>query len=73
MRRNILSSIFLVFALGSLMSCSNNETNNDVDQNDQISTDVVNNPATASDETVDASNLPQMEFEKIVHDFGDIV
>lgn len=38
---------------------------------DQIPTDIVNIPATAG-KGVDKSNLPEMEFEEEVFDFGDI-
>jgi hypothetical protein len=46
---------------------SNNETSTEV-----ISTDIINNPVTSTEETVDTENLPSFNFEKDVIDFGTI-
>lgn len=56
---------FLFIIAGILSSCVNN-------QDRGISTDVVNNPVSASDDN-SLSQLPIISFDKQVHDFGKII
>jgi len=59
-RKHILIAwLFLV----AFTACNNNSGN--------LSTDVVKNPNTASGEVAD--NLPVIEFEKEIHDFGKVI
>ncbi|KAA3647406.1 MAG: DUF1573 domain-containing protein [Bacteroidetes bacterium] len=39
---------------------------------EEITTDIINNPASASDDAVDTENLPAFDFEEEVMDFGEI-
>lgn len=55
---------FALAASLALVGCKSKETNND-----QLSPDLVNNPTSASGETGD---VPVMEFQKNIHDFGTI-
>ena len=57
--------IFLMFAIVS--SCSNNSNQS----NGNLSTDVVNNPKSAAG-MGDTTQLPKMQFETEIHDFGTI-
>lgn len=61
----------LVFAmlLTALVSFS---CNNDNSTSDKISTEAVNNPASAVEKDVDPTSLPIMTFEKESYDFGKI-
>lgn len=54
----------LVWLILIMFSACNNRPGN-------LSTDVVTNPNTASGETED--NLPVIEFEKEIHDFGKVI
>jgi len=63
--RNLLMSIAVAIAF---TACSN-EGNNPSDA--EVSTDIINDPATASGE-IDESELPVIEFEETVIDFGEI-
>lgn len=38
----------------------------------EITTDIINNPISATEETVNTEDLPSFEFEEEVFDFGDI-
>ncbi|NOX45803.1 MAG: DUF1573 domain-containing protein [Chlorobi bacterium] len=59
------SIFFLLITAGILTSCGNNREGG-------ISTDVVNNPVSASgDNSLD--ELPLISFDKDVHDFGKII
>ncbi len=59
------SIFFLLITAGILTSCGNNRESG-------ISTDVVNNPVSASgDNSLD--ELPLISFDKDVHDFGKII
>jgi len=58
---NIILIITLIFIASS---CSNN--------NNKLSTDIVNNPVTANG-NYDTTSLPRMEFETLEHDFGKII
>lgn len=70
-------SFMTVFA-----SCDSNKTTEE--KSVEVNTDLINNPATASDgmvspdgnvegvTTVDAENAPQFEFEELVMNFGEI-
>jgi len=55
----LIAWLFLV----AFTACNNNSGN--------LSTDVVKNPNTASGEVAD--NLPVIEFEKEIHDFGKVI
>lgn len=61
--------VFIAFAcLVVLFACNNEKTNSE-----EVSTDLINNPATASDmEPVNEENLPIFEFEESVQSFGEI-
>ena len=59
------SIIFLVVIAGILTSCGNNREGG-------ISTDVVNNPVSASGDN-SAVLLPIISFDKKIHDFGKII
>lgn len=62
MKKIVLS----VFVVSMLFACSN------TDQSEILSTDLINNPNTASTKTVDKDQLPFYEFENEVFDFGKI-
>lgn len=62
-------SLIILVSLFALFSCSGGEQND----NGQISTDLINNPVTASGNEVDTSLLPQFKFEDEFHDFGIII
>lgn len=55
--------IIVWFFLLAFTACNNNSGN--------LSTDVVTNPNTANGEVTD--NLPVIEFEKEIHDFGKVI
>jgi len=59
-----LASIVFIAAVG----CNNAST-----ETEEVSTDLVNNPNSASEDNAeDAENLPKIEFEEEVIDFGEI-
>jgi hypothetical protein len=58
------SMVWYVFALGLLMSCTNNGNQN-------LPGDVVSNPNTASGTNSD--KLPVITFDKDIHDFGKVI
>lgn len=61
-----ISIIYLTtFVLLALISCNSGN-------NDKLSTDIVNNPSTASEE-FDGSGLPEIKFVSDNHDFGEVV
>jgi hypothetical protein len=60
-----MNRILFILAIILIVSCS------DQNQSAQLSTDVVNNPITASGNKTD-TNLPQLTFEVEEHDFGNI-
>lgn len=61
LRKILFISGLILFALSA---CNNQD-------NGKLSTDVVTNPNTASGDKKD--NLPQIEFEKDLHDFGKVI
>ncbi len=63
-----LITLSLLSFVTLLFSCSNNA----VDENGKINTDVVNNPRSANDGAED-DKLPLMTFETETHDFGKIM
>ncbi len=65
MKRSIFY-ISTVIGLTLFQSCSS-----EGEENKEISTDLISNPASASVE-VDVENGPIFEFEKEIHDFGSI-
>lgn len=60
----------LTLALGA---CNNGNKAETTDSSSVISTDQINNPATADQPVVDPSKLAVMKFNKTEHHFGDIV
>jgi len=62
--QNRLMFIISALIIFTLHACNNQN-------NGQLSTDVVTNPNTASGEIKD--NLPIIEFEKEIHDFGKVI
>ncbi len=60
---NIFFVLFTFIIIGIISSCNNNN---------RISTDIVNNPITA-DGNSDTSALPKFQFETTSHDFGKII
>ncbi len=70
MKRKFLNLVLAAATVVFVASCGN-ETSKD-GENGNISSDAVENPATASGESIDPDKLPTMVFEKEVHDFGDI-
>ncbi len=60
MKKNLT---YLIFAI-ACVSCSNEESN-------KISTDIVNNPASAMGQA-DTTNVPKFSFQEEVYEFGDI-
>jgi Protein of unknown function (DUF1573) len=60
-------AIILVLTFG-LNACKNSQSADD----QKITTDIVNNPVTASGD-YSTDELPKMEFEKRIHDFGIII
>ena len=67
MKKINLSLTLIVFFI--ISSCSNNKT---PDKNKQVTTDIVNNPITASGK-YDDSTLPKIKFDKETFDFGVII
>ena len=64
-------TLFLaVFVLFLISSCNNN--GNSEKEKKIVTTDIVNNPITASGE-YDDSSLPKIEFANDTHDFGVII
>lgn len=64
-----INRLFILSAMViSLVACSNDGKNA---SDSEVSTDIINDPATASDEAVN-ENLPIIEFEEEVMDFGEI-
>ncbi len=54
------------------ISCNNQQQNNQEDEN-LISTDIIENPISDNDTTIDESKLPKFEFEETSFDFGVLV
>lgn len=70
MKRKYLSLFILLF---TILSCSENKSEQDK-YNNLISTELVNNPATASNDSDNSdSPKPEITFEKDVFDFGKII
>ena len=67
MKQINLSLAIIVFFL--ISSCNNNTTS---DNDKHVTTDIVNNPITASGK-YDKNSLPKIEFNKETHDFGVII
>ena len=59
------SIFFLIIIAGILISCGNNREG-------RISTDIVNNPVSASGDN-SVNQLPIISFDKEIHDFGKII
>ncbi len=60
-----MNKTFLVFSIYILLISCNQSDN-------KVSTDIVNNPATASDPTAINTNLPEITFVENIFDFGKI-
>ncbi|MFC2100436.1 DUF1573 domain-containing protein [Bacteroidota bacterium] len=60
--------LIYLLALFTIQSCNNTQS----DENEQISTEIVENPNSASGNG-DFGNLPVFQFDKEEHDFGKIV
>jgi len=58
--------VLFLFSI-TVLSCSNNKN-----QNEKITTSLINNPITASGD-YSTDGLPKIAFEKEVHDFGIII
>ncbi len=68
MKKNKLLLIaLLLLSISIFSSCKNKNT-----ENGQVSTDLVNNPATASGKN-EEDNIPIMTIEQEIHDFGKII
>ncbi|OFX41443.1 MAG: hypothetical protein A2X08_02125 [Bacteroidetes bacterium GWA2_32_17] len=57
-------SLIVVFTISLLFACSSN--------NNEVSTDLINNPLSASNST-NTSMLPKFKWNEQVHDFGVII
>lgn len=67
------SKLFLAAILFAVFSISCNSNNGNEKEEEKISPDVVNNPATAtSNESTDPNAVPVFTFEKENHEFGVI-
>lgn len=64
---NLSLAIIIIFLISS---CNNSSSDKDKDK--KVTTDIVNNPITASGE-YDKNSLPKIEFVKDTHDFGVII
>ncbi len=59
--------LFLLMFVVVFFSCSSNNTNK------KITSDIISNPVTASDESYSDENMPVIKFETTTHDFGLIL
>ena len=59
--------IYSIFVLLLITSCNKSK------EKGEISSDLINNPATASSKTKNSKKMPEITFEKTTHDFGEIV
>ena len=64
--KTISYKLFLLVIMVSVLSCHNSS------KKEEVTTDVVNNPATADGKT-DLSSLPVIKFAFVDHDFGQII
>lgn len=63
-------TILILGIAAVFVACENKEA---VEEKNEVTTDMITNPETASEEEVDMENLPQFEFEEDVIEFGEIV
>ncbi len=63
MRKYLLALVFTNFLFAS---CNNSGNNDDV------TTEIVNNPSSADQPVPDPSKLPILAFDTLMHDFGDV-
>lgn len=63
----VLSGALLLSATACDQPAAENEASNG-----EVTTDIINNPVSAGEETVDTEDLPNFEFEEEVFDFGTI-
>ena len=61
-----LVSVLFVLSIALLASCGSNNDNG-------VSTDLINNPITANGNNADTSLLPKFKWKEQVHDFGVII
>lgn len=61
-----VAKIILVLVFGVFISCNSSKNKND------ISPDIINNPATASSDKK-SNKLPVITFKSTIHDFGNII
>ena len=67
--RKLLAAVFLL----SIYTCNNSENiENSQTEKKQVSTEIVNNPVTASGE-YDNESLPEIKFDAEAFDFGVII
>ena len=71
MMKATIITISLFFGI-VIISCNNQQQNNQEDEN-LISTDVIKNPISNNDTTLDQNKLPKFEFEETSFDFGVLV
>lgn len=69
MKKRFLNLVLAAATVVFVASCGNDANTNG---ENGVSSDAVENNATASGEAVDPEKAPTMVFEKEVHDFGDI-
>jgi len=65
-----LKYILLLFIITFTFGCNNSENNNS--SNEEISSDVVNNPLSANGKN-NTGTLPKFQFSETNHDFGVII
>ena len=71
MMKATIITISIFFGIVTI-SCNNQRQNNQGDDN-LISTDIIENPISDNDTTIDHSKLPKFEFEETSFDFGVLV
>lgn len=73
MLRIIYLKVFIILLIFSLFSCNSENSNENSNKNEShISSEIINNPISASAE-VDKDVLPKFKFENEEHDFGLII
>ena len=68
-----ISFLFMGALLITLYSCNSKKTEGTATDKNEISTDVVSNPITASGDNKGLEDLPKIEFKVTNYDFGAIV
>lgn len=70
MKRGV--QILSALAIMAAVACNSNQAEGEAVNKDAVNTDMVNNPATASEEAVDPATLPAFTFDEEVYEFGEI-